>query len=332
MTSVSNSPVYNDLNSIASIKNEKDQDQALKKVAKEFESIFVHLMLKNMRNANAAFEKDSLFNSQESNFYRDMYDQQMSLSLSHGKGLGIAETLYRQLKGQYASDDNQDKALDRSDFKVDATSRKPSLGVFEQLLAQKKSTIDSTQNDDGVAPASSFAQLDAKVKDTNKTFESPLDFVEKLLPIAKNFAEKIQINPAMMLAQAALETGWGQHIISNKEGQSSFNLFNIKAHNGWAGEKIKVNTLEYVNGIAQKQNDFFRGYSNIEESLQDFIGFLQSNPRYENALSNTGDPRAFAAALQEAGYATDPKYADKLISIFDKIESWAVNAGDDGNG
>jgi flagellar protein FlgJ len=118
-----------------------------------------------------------------------------------------------------------------------------------------------------------------------------------------------------MVAQSALETGWGKFIIKDKNGDSSFNLFNIKAHRDWQGEQAAQSTLEFEQGVPVRKVEPFRVYDNFKESFDDFVNFLKSNSRYQEALQNTAEPEQFLQKLQEAGYATDPNYAEKIINI-----------------
>ncbi len=105
---IASSQSYTDLADLNSIKQQAKSDGqgALREVAEQFESIFLNMVLKSMRAANEAFEEDGVFNSQQSKMYRDMYDQQISLSLTQGPGIGMADMLVKQLGG-YAERNQQ---------------------------------------------------------------------------------------------------------------------------------------------------------------------------------------------------------------------------------
>jgi peptidoglycan hydrolase FlgJ len=148
------------------------------------------------------------------------------------------------------------------------------------------------------------------------TFETPGEFIQKLMPAAKQAAQKLGLEPLALLAQAALETGWGQRTFKTAEGNNSFNFFGIKAHNSWQGEVAVVDTLEYRQGVAQKEKAKFRAYESPEQSLGDYVDFIKSNPRYQQAVSMADNPKAYFQQLQAAGYATDPNYAQKILSVF----------------
>lgn len=292
------SPNYHDLNSLQGIKN-TPKNEALKKVAQEFEAMFVNLMLKNMRAANQAFEEGGIFESKEGDFYRDMFDQQLSLSLSHGKGLGIADALYRQMQSQYGEPDKT-AAPDAVDTAPGKLGPVPARAPKAEEASVKKPLV-------------------VEVEKAEPSFASPQAFIDSVLPMAKKAAGKLGVNPAMLVAQAALETGWGKHILQDAEGQSSYNLFNIKAQGSWQGPTVEVTATEYRAGRPMQEKSAFRQYESLADSFNDFVDFLQNNPRYRNALGAVSDAKEFVSELQKAGYATDPDYAKKVISVFEGI-------------
>ena len=146
--------------------------------------------------------------------------------------------------------------------------------------------------------------------------QSAEDFVRQLHPYAEQAAKELGVEPKVILAQAALETGWGRSLIKNSNGSNSFNLFNIKADKSWQGKQAQVPTLEFEQGIAKKVNAGFRSYASFQESFQDYVDFIKSNPRYGDALKQAGNGDRYLHELQRAGYATDPNYANKVMSIY----------------
>ncbi|GAA5319165.1 MAG: flagellar assembly peptidoglycan hydrolase FlgJ [Candidatus Pelagadaptatus aseana] len=278
---------YTDLNSLQGIRRlgAKDKDAALEQIAKQFESILMHSMLKSMRQANAVFEKDSIFNSSEMNFHRDMLDHQLALSLSEGKGVGLADALVRQLRRNYGS--------------ADQAKNNGELGQLDEPFKAKK-----------------YLQEVTSVGIKAPLAETPEEFVKAVMPHAKKAAEELGVNPKILVAQAALETGWGKHVIHNTRGENSFNLFNIKADSRWDGDSVQVRTLEYRNGLPKPEVAAFRRYESYGQSFADYVDFLQSNPRYKDALQKASEPLEYIQGLQDAGYATDPAYAKKITNIF----------------
>lgn len=147
------------------------------------------------------------------------------------------------------------------------------------------------------------------------SIDSPQEFVRRLYPLAERAAERIGVDPRMLLAQSALETGWGRRLITRPDGASTHNLFGIKADERWSGARANVNTTEYEDGVVRLEKAAFRSYNSFEDSFNDYVDFLEGNPRYREALNNTHDAESFARHLQEAGYATDPVYARKLTRV-----------------
>ncbi len=145
--------------------------------------------------------------------------------------------------------------------------------------------------------------------------ESQENFVSMLRPHAEKAAAELHINPDVLIAQVALETGWGKHVIHDHKGENSFNLFNIKASSGWQGDKVNVTTLEYRDGIAANEKADFRKYTDYAESFSDYVRLMKNSPRYQRALEAGKNSSAYAEALQSAGYATDPMYAKKIKSL-----------------
>ena len=174
----------------------------------------------------------------------------------------------------------------------------------EQVL----STIQSSLSESSLAPAK------------NERFSSPEQFIQTLYPQAQNAARELGVSPEILLAQAALETGWGQHMPSDKQGKHGFNLFGIKADTRWDGESTSVETLEYFGDKALKVNAAFRSYDSFEQSFNDYVAFVKDQSRYQVALDNAGDSSAYIHALHKAGYATDPRYAEKIEQILQRAE------------
>ena len=143
---------------------------------------------------------------------------------------------------------------------------------------------------------------------------SPEQFVAKIWHHAQAAARELGVDARALVAQAALETGWGRKQIQRGDGDSAHNLFGIKA-TGWKGERVSSGTHEYVNGVRVSEKAEFRAYASPAESFADYVRMLKNNPRYRQALQSGGDVRRFAQALQNAGYATDPSYAAKIAAI-----------------
>jgi len=295
MLNVQNADIYTDLNSLAKLKNEAKNKtpEAIKEVAKQFESVFVGMMLKSMRKAKLA---DGIFDSSQSDFYRDMYDQQLSIHLSGEHGLGLADVIAKQL-----SPDQSDSVL--QDQKIGDYQR-------QVLIRNTSNKVAKPQQDKSIEVLENVQQsIDSYIHSTE-------DFVNKLRPYAEKAAKKLGVDANVLLSQAALETGWGKSVIKADDGSSSHNLFNIKADRAWHGPQTKVATLEYNAGIAKKEIAGFRSYDSYQESFDDYVNFIKTNPRYATAIKMAQKPERYMHELQQAGYATDPDYADKVMKIY----------------
>lgn len=302
--------VYTDLQGLTRLKVAARDNtlEAERAVAKQFEALFIQMMLKSMRDASMG---DELFGSDQVNTYRDMFDQQLSLSLANGGGIGLASTMLQQLGGRGAPQSSDTDTL-KTDNLLAARRFSGTAAPLAQpaALAARTSFVGPKQQDIGpLFPVSREAATNPVAN-----LDTPENFIQALWPHAEKAAQNLGVQPEVLLAQAALETGWGQSVIG-REGASSYNLFNIKADSSWDGRRVSVPTLEYVDGIAVKRTDAFRAYDSYAASFDDYVAFLRENPRYGSALRQAADPQAFVQSLQKAGYATDPRYAQKITSI-----------------
>lgn len=305
--------MYTDLNSLQKIKqlgrgDDSDKKQALEAVAKQFESVFLNMMMKSMREANEAFKDDSMSSSNEMDFYQNMFDQQLALTLSKD-GVGIADALMRQLQRQLPiPSEPVAPKIAANPFDL--------YGDLKKFMESKSRTTDADKQHASNVEAA-LVENSEKGK-SGRTINNPDEFKDKLLPLAQKAGRELGVDPKMILSQAALETGWGQHMIRKPNGDNSFNLFGIKANHGWQGDVASVKTLEYQNGVAQQQSAKFRSYGSYEESFNDYVGFIKGHSRYQNALDSSQKPEHYVQELQRAGYATDPNYATKIQNIAER--------------
>ena len=319
MSKVENKVNYHDLTSLAQLKHSSggDDDAALKQAAKQFESIFMGMLLSSMRKANEVFEDDGVLNSNATKFYQDMYDKQLSTELSEKGSLGLADLLVQQLrptKGKTTPASMLKLPTEATPVPDKKVAAEPQIAVVAPIKKSNEVAPPSVENEPQVITETLASKPDPDNEDW--TFESPGEFIQKLMPAAKQAAQKLGLEPLALLAQAALETGWGQRTFKTAEGNNSFNFFGIKAHNSWQGDVAVVDTLEYRQGVAQKEKAKFRAYESPEQSLGDYVDFIKSNPRYQQAVAMADNPKAYFQQLQAAGYATDPNYAQKILSVF----------------
>jgi flagellar protein FlgJ len=282
---------YTDLNALASLKNAPASPATIKAVSEQVEALFLQMMLKSMRDAGEAAGEPT---SNETGMYQDMFDKQVALTLSKRQDLGIARLFERQLGGK--APDGKAPGL-KNLGAAPAGAAPPS-----QLKQLPKGALPDSR---GGAPPPTGANLS----------EQASDFVQQVLPTIRQAAAAVGVNPLGMLAQAALETGWGQRMPRTADGNSSLNLFGVKAGSDWSGARAVADTVEISGGLAKQTRTAFRAYGSIEESVDDFARLLTSSPRYREAVAAGGSPQAYIQSIARAGYATDPDYANKLNDV-----------------
>ena len=286
-----------DAQSLNELKAKAGQDPAanIRPVARQVEGMFVQMMLKSMREA---LPKDGVFSSDSTRLYTSMYDQQIAQQMTAGKGLGLAEMMVKQMtEGQAQPADDAPQVPMKFSLETVTSYQNQAL---TQLV--RKAIPRATESNDG--PLSG----DSK------------DFLAQLSLPAKLASQQSGVPHHLILAQAALESGWGQRQIRRENGEPSFNIFGVKASGSWKGPTTEITTTEYENGEAKKVKARFRVYSSYLEALSDYVGLISRNPRYA-AVTAAATAEQGAQALQNAGYATDPNYARKLTSMIQQLKS-----------
>lgn len=251
---------------------------ALKAAAQQFETVFMSMMLKSMREATP---QEGVLDSEQTKMFTSMLDQQLAQNMS-SRGIGLADLMVRQLSG--------------------------SLGVDRAQITSSTSSAKKMPGDGFSAAYGENVQQ---------------DFVQRLSPYAAQASLETGVPAQLMLGQAALESGWGQREIRLPDGSNSYNLFGIKAGGNWDGKVVEVTTTEYHNGVPNKQVEKFRAYDSYSEAFGDYAHLLSDNPRYAAVVQAGQGMPAAARALQGAGYATDPGYADKLVKVMNRINTLA---------
>lgn len=298
MAAVGGTNAYTDIGALGQLKREtrSEDPEAIREAARQFESLFTRMLLKSMREASFG---DSVFESEQTGFYRDMFDDQLAVELSRGRGLGLAEMLVEQLRRAGLVQGEGNVA-----GQIAALSGPRALGADAGAAV-------------GAATAGGAPGAEATTADWRSG--SPAGFVRELWPYAERAGRELGVDPAAVLAQAALETGWGRSLPCGPDGRCSLNLFGIKAGEGWSGDAVASRTLEFEEGTAVAKLGRFRAYDSPAESFRDYARLLKSEPRYAAALGAGGDVHAFGAALARGGYATDPDYAGKLSRVAEAV-------------
>ena len=410
LVSSSDSGSYSDLNRLNQLKvGDKNSDGNMRKVAQEFESLFLGEMLKSMRSATEALGQDNPLNTPAAKQYQEMYDQQLAVSMSReGGGIGLADVLMRQMsknkpmapgEAAAASAAKQEAAKAAAQTPVAAgtvatggplsrvngqrplwASRSvhaptgegahrndmaminqrrlalppkladrllaglvPSASTTAATAATVQNKIQLPQstrsgsgplyNGDWLASQTDTAagggmqiygraMAQIPLAPAKKAFSSADEFVNTMLPMAREAAARIGVDPRYLVAQAALETGWGKSVMRAQDGSSSHNLFGIKAGSSWKGDSARAITSEFRNGEMVRETAQFRSYDSYKDSFHDLVTLLQTNNRYQDVVKSADNPEQFVRELQKAGYATDPDYASKISQIARQMTSY----------
>jgi len=288
---------------------EKDPE-AIRQVAKQFESLFVQMMLKSMRDT---IPENQLFGSNAERMYQDMYDKQLSLQISNGKGIGLANVIERQLGGKPEHDINSKRIEDYlANPKSTAFEKTMNSPVIKRAMEEARMKLSQVKP----SPDAEVSSTDENVSEKMQgSWESAEKFIHDAWPHALRASERLGIDADVLMAQSALETGWGKHLPVNEDGTNSYNLFGIKADQRWQGDKVEINTREFRHGVMQYEKSNFRSYGSVAEAFEDYTNFIINSPRYQQALEHGYDGEAYARELQKAGYATDPHYASKINRV-----------------
>jgi len=359
--------VFTDVNGMNEISKHagKDRDGAIHAAAKQFESLFVNMIMKQMRESNSVFAKDNFLNSQEMQTRQQMLDQQLAIKLSEGRGIGLADVIYHQMTGAKGASASalanggelhaQGIALEGKEEGIALGDRHPmnatTLDAASRRVQGASTTVPLHVLPDVADPVAVSADIEADaiaamtggnvtddVPDLEALIErfrlsaedsaqraeaakqmrtvalapavdgTPEAFVQHAYAAAKRVAQELGVDVRAVLAQSALESGWGENVANN-------NLFGIKADQRWGGERGLQSTLEYRDGVLAREQAWFRRYGDWQQSFEDYGNMIGNNPRYSQALAVGNDPHAYARALQKAGYATDPHYARKISNI-----------------
>jgi peptidoglycan hydrolase FlgJ len=260
----------------------RQDPQALREAARQFEGLFTAMMLKSMREASLG---SGMGDSEETKTYQDMYDQQLALQMAHGKGLGLAEMLMQQL-----------------------TRANAAHGTAAAAATPGASTPGASTPAASATPVTGAAGAD-KISSAQQA-----SFIRTLEPLAQSAGQSLGVAPDTLIAQAALETGWGRNMPTDANGRTSSNLFGVKAGESWRGATVQASTTEYDQGTPATTSAAFRSYGDAAQSVGDYVSLLQTSPRYAGALGAGSDVHAFANGLQRGGYATDPNYVNKLVA------------------
>jgi peptidoglycan hydrolase FlgJ len=310
-TSANSADIYTDFAGLTALKKDArtNDPDAIRQVAKQYESMFARMMIKSMRDAVG---KDPMFGSDEEQTYQEMYDDQLSIDMTKGHGLGLADMLVRQL--QKLSGGGKTDATQQA---KGASAAAGAAALTPQ--AATKANLRKYQGPDSRNGSSGSAVVPVTSP------QAQASFISDLWPAAQEAGQQLGVDPRNLIAQAALETNWGTRVPHDAQGRSTNNLFGVKAGGQWNGASVAAGTQEFENGTAVSTTGQFRAYDSREQSFQDYVTLLRSSPRYSAALNTGSNVHAFASALQRGGYATDPDYASKVTAIAAAVGSRSAN-------
>ncbi|MDH3387620.1 MAG: flagellar assembly peptidoglycan hydrolase FlgJ [Gammaproteobacteria bacterium] len=290
---------------------------AAQAVARQFEGLLVQQMLAAMRSASSI---DSGQQSSYLEFYQEMYDKQLAQTIAGQDRLGVAKMIMQQIpvQGDSVASTTAESVLEMPRVASPLAQGAPAnLAAPDLEKAAGTEPALPTEPDGALAHRvldNDFAEIN-RIEKANSRWQRPDLFVADIWPQARSSAQSLGVSAELLVAQAALETGWGRHMMKFDDGRSSYNLFGIKAGPEWQGSSLPRASLEYRDGILQNQVSRFRAYASPAQSLADYVDFIQSSPRYREALDAAGNDEAYIRAIHDAGYATDPHYADKVVGI-----------------
>jgi peptidoglycan hydrolase FlgJ len=304
-------PSVFDVQALAKLRTDlrKDNPQALKAAAQQFEAVFLQMVLKSMR---AATPQTGPFDSDQSRFYQELLDSQLAQVLAARGGTGLAAVIERQLSGAAATasssgEDGYTLAPPTRAYPLDGGRKAmplPSANPLQPALPLDHSPVRPS--------------LPTAADLTQSAVTPGLTFAASVWPHATAASQTTGIPAQFLVGHAALESGWGKAEPRFADGRPSHNLFGIKAGANWTGAVVEASTTEYVNGVAEKRVERFRAYGSYAEAFQDYAQLLAQSPRYA-AVVGSRDAANFAQGLQRAGYATDPAYAAKLERVIGNL-------------
>ncbi len=250
----------------------RDPKGTIRETARQFETLFMQEVMKSMR---ASTLSSGMLDNSATQLGTEMLDTQFAGKMAGLPG-GLSEAIQKQLARQMGIQDLSPESV-----------KKASQTTLAQAL-----------------PALATKGIPNHVQ----------GFIQQHDASAKAASAATGIPASFMVAQAAHESGWGKREITGADGTKSHNLFGIKATPGWTGKTVDVKTTEVINGQAVKVTAKFRAYGSYDEAFKDYARLLSSNDRYAKvvAQAQSGNAAGFARGLQQAGYATDPAYAEKI--------------------
>ena len=290
-------------------------DEEKMQVARQFEALFLQQLIKQARQASTGIQ--GLFQSDQTRLAQSLADEQTALQLAD-PGVGLAQALFDQMQaaagaGKPAGSGSGGSPPELSSSRVPALRSR--IGAERPDDAPSISALIDMLSNSAVGRAAGAAV--SAIRGAPRHIE---EFVSRMTGAAHTASKESGVPAELILSQAALESGWGRREIRGEDGSQSYNLFGIKASPNWTGKVVNIMTTEYEDGVARKVMQPFRAYDSYAESFADYARLISRNERYSEVVKADSAEEA-ARSIQRAGYATDPAYADKLISIMGYFDS-----------
>ena len=298
------SQAFWDTSRLQKLKSNSSSRENMRSTAEEFSALMLQMVIKSMRKAEGHL-KSELFASDSFKQYEDMMDQQWALHMAKSQGNPLVNSVLQEFTK------NQGAEINAKHTRVSAVT-----AAAVQSTGSHDIAVALQSPGQSIIAKNAVAQQLPQETPKQSQFTGRQDFIDKLLPAAVAAAKTIGVDPKLLIAQAALETGWGAKIAKLPDGQCSHNLFGIKSSADWQGSKVTTKTTEFTNGILQRKTDSFRAYKGFDESINDYVNLIGGSARYYHSRSQVHTPELYTKALQDAGYATDPKYAEKIMQIY----------------
>jgi flagellar protein FlgJ len=285
----------------------KDPKAGLQGAAKQFEAMFLQMVLKSMRDT---VPNDGLMHSDQTRFYNGLLDQQMAQNLAgSSQGVGFARLIEEQLGRNLVQSVGGDEAAEEMPAIIAGA-----VSAGKDMV--NRSALRFSPVMSSLPTSAAYAANSATGANVQAVPQTAREFAAQVWPHAVEAARTTGVAPQFVVAHAALESGWGKSQIQRPDGSSTHNLFGIKAGASWKGEVVEVPTTEYIDGQPVKMVEKFRAYASYTEAFRDYANLIRHSPRYADVVGSQSGTE-FARKLQQAGYATDPMYAEKLSRIID---------------
>jgi flagellar protein FlgJ len=316
-----------DPKALSALHKQSDDPVAAKAVAGQFGALLMQGMMQNVDGGAIPIAGDGV----GANVVSALFASTMSQVAASGDKLGLADILFRSIEAKQHPASTGGQAglttggVSPNGFSLSAYWQGNGLRPLGSAPGQHASALRGGQSApypgragavEAHGDVSPTAGLVASLSNgtpgsTGSEMTPPAQiqsFAQRLGPLLEEAGRQLGVSPKLLLAHAALETGWGRSVVGN-------NLFGIKAGASWAGSAVKTMTHEVEAGQTVSREASFRAYPTLDAAVQDFVALISNSPRYRAVIGVGQDAAAYGQGLLAGGYATDTEYARKLEAI-----------------